>query len=110
LFENRQKRGRLAEAEISQKDRVVDQQEKIISFYKNLASGVALALLLLLNFLAYKNSWATAPKIERGLGIVADVLLLYFIGRIKWQMDKTWTILLGVLAILGFILAVIFLP
>jgi len=105
-----QKQGRLTEAEISQKDRTVGQQEKTISFYKNLAFGIALVLLLLLNFLAYKKLWAAASKIERGIGVVVDILLLFLVGRIKWQMDKTWTIILGILTILGFVLVVIFLP
>ncbi|MFZ3057707.1 MAG: hypothetical protein WA092_01545 [Minisyncoccales bacterium] len=99
-----EKQNRITEAKINQKDNKVEQQDKSILFYKNLSFYVTLILLLLLSFLAYKNLWVGATKIQRCMLIAADMALLYLVGTIKWKPDKVYNIIMGLIAILNFIL------
>jgi hypothetical protein len=80
-----------------------------IIFYKNLAFAIAIIFLICSNIFILHYHWSGITKLEKVVGTLVDVLLLYGTIRIRWHVNTAWNGVLGVLAIIAFILQVAFL-
>ena len=102
-----QKRSRMTEAEMTEKQREDTKQEKQIKFYKNLAFGVSLVLLVTANVLLGLYLWGHLNKVLKGFVLLIDTGLLIFILRIRWKLSTSIVIGIGVIGFIASILQIV---
>jgi len=102
-----QKRGRMSEAKVLEKQRDNTKQEKQVIFYKNLAFGALLVLLVTLNIFVYFYYWEHLNKFLKAFALLSDVVLFAFVLRTRWKLNLSVEIVLGVIAVIGFILQIL---
>jgi len=102
-----EKRSREAEAEKSKGTKEKTKKEKQLNFYKNLALVLAIILFIGVNILFFFYLWSGFSKINQGFSVFFDVGILATILWIRWKLSLSVAIVLGIIAVLGFILQVI---
>lgn len=83
---------------------VVSQQAEQIKFLRNLASYLSFALFLIVNVAVFVFAWPHLHKIFKAIFLALDIYALYGVIRIKSKVGKAWTIALGIVGAIGFIL------